>query len=317
MPFGQGTFRYELDPEFGKPPEGWEYVDVVGVRVDSRDRVYVFNRGPHPVVVFERTGKLLGSWGEGVFARAHGLEIGPDDSVYCVGDLDHAVRKFTLDGKLLMTLGTPGQPSDTGWTGSYDDLRGGPPFNRPTNLAVGADGDLYVADGYGNCKTHRFSPDGELIRSWGEAGVGPGHFRLPHGACAEPDGSVLIGDRMNDRVQRFSPSGEYLGEWTDVRQPDDIYRDRDGVYYVAELGHQRPEGTRLGARVSMRDRDGKILSAWGDEGDPTAPGNMASPHGVCVDSRGDLYVGEVTYTSRISRGVLPPGTHVFQKFVRV
>jgi DNA-binding beta-propeller fold protein YncE len=314
---GQGDFVYELDQGWGKLPDGWEYVDVVGVRVDRQDNVYVFNRGAHPVVVFDRDGKLLGSWGEGVFGRPHGLQIDGDD-VYCVDDLDHTVRKFTLDGKLGLTIGTPGQASRTGWTGSYDTLAGGPPFNRPTNLAVGANGDLYVSDGYGNCKTHRFSATGELIQSWGEAGTGPGQFRLPHGACAEPEGTILIGDRMNGRVQRFGPTGEYLGEWSDVRQPDDVYLDAQGNYYVAELGYlDGATPTTLGARVTVRDRDGRIKSEFGDGGDATEPGNMASPHGICVDSAGNLFVGEVTYTSRISRGVLPAGTHVFQRFARV
>jgi sugar lactone lactonase YvrE len=314
---GQGDFVYELDQGWGKLPDGWEYVDVVGVRVDRADNVYVFNRGSHPVVVFDRAGKLLGSWGEGVFGRPHGLQIHGDD-VYCVDDLDHTVRKFTLDGQLRLTIGTPGQASKTGWSGSYDTLEGGPPFNRPTNLAVGANGDLYVSDGYGNCKTHRFSADGKLIQSWGEPGTGPGQFKLPHGACAEPDGTVLIGDRINGRVQRFSPTGEYVDEWSDVRQPDDVYRDADGNYFVAELGHlDGATPTTLGARVTVRDRAGRVLSAFGDDGDATRPGNMASPHGICVDSRGNLFVGEVTYTSRISRGILPAGTHVFQRFERV
>jgi DNA-binding beta-propeller fold protein YncE len=320
MRYGQGDYVYELDAAWGQLPAGWEFGDAVGVRVDNRDRVYVFNRGAHPIVVFDRDGTLVGSWGEGVFTTPHGLEI-VDDVAYCVDAGDHTVRLFSLDGRLRRTIGTPGVPAATGWAGTYDDLPGGPPFCRPTNVAVGPGGDIYVSDGYANCRVHRFNADGVHLGSWGAAGRGPGQFRLPHGVCAAPDGSLLVGDRLNDRVQRFSASGAYLGEWSDVRHPDDVYRDRSGVYYVAELGYAEATPGDLGSRVTVRDADGRILSAWGDAGDPAAPGNFVAPHCVCTDSHGDLYLGEVTKSCRSwhppSRGVLPPGTHVFQRFRRV
>ena len=318
MRFGQGDFVYELVEGWGKLPEGWApFSDVVCVRVDADDRVIVFNRSDHPVIIFDRDGNVVGSWGEGVFDRPHGLALDPEGNVWTTDDLGHAVRKFSPDGTPLMVLGTPGHESDTGWTGDYDALRGGAPFNRPTNIAVSASGDIYVSDGYGNCKVHRFAADGTLIQSWGSAGNGQGQFRLPHGAWVEPENTVLIGDRMNDRIQRFSADGQFISEWSDVLQPNDFYRDANGIYYVAELGKQDGTVGDLGARVTVRNRDGAILSAWGDEGDPEIPGNMAAPHGICVDSRGDLYLGEVTYTGRISKGQVAPGTHVFQKFRRV
>src|SRR5690349_2924615 len=133
--FGSGDFVYELDDRWGQLPASWSFVDVVGVVVDRDDRVYVFNRGAHPVVVFERDGRLVGSWGEGVFGTPHGLQIGPDGSLYCVDTGDHTVRKFTPDGTLLLTIGTPGQASDTGYDGSPESIRPAGPFNRPTNLA--------------------------------------------------------------------------------------------------------------------------------------------------------------------------------------
>src|SRR2546423_2599219 len=111
---GQGPFRYQALARWERLPPGWSFVEVAGVATDSRDRVYVFNRGEHPVIVFDRDGAFLTSWGEGLFTRAHGIFIGPDDAVYCTDDLDHTVRKFTPEGKLLLTLGTSGCPSDTG-----------------------------------------------------------------------------------------------------------------------------------------------------------------------------------------------------------
>src|SRR5262245_6307445 len=214
MPLSR-SFTYFADDRWAKLPSDWRWNEVAAVAVDSRDRVFVFHRGEHPVIVFERDGTFLTSWGEGLFARPHGLTIGPDDSVYCSDDLGHTVRKFTPDGRLLMTLGT-GQPSDTGATSmDYRTVqRAGPPFHYPTNLAICADGDLYLSAGYGNARVHKFSPDGCLLCAWGEPGAGPGQFHLPHGIAVDPRGTVYVADRENSRVQLFSPEGEYLAEWT-------------------------------------------------------------------------------------------------------
>ena len=174
------AFGYEADDGWAKLPSGMSWPEVAAVAADSRDRIYVFNRGAHPVMVFDRGGTFLFSWGQGLFVRPHGMCIGPDDSVYCTDDSDHTVRKYTPDGQLLLTLGTSGKPSDTGAT-SMDFrtiLRSGPPFHYPTNLALSPEGDLYISDGYGNARVHKFSADGQLLFSWGEPGSGPGQFRI-------------------------------------------------------------------------------------------------------------------------------------------
>src|SRR5262249_55739534 len=131
---GQGAFRYQARPDWAQLPAGWSFVEVVGVATDSADRVYVFNRGQHPLVVFDRDGRFLRSWGEGQFVRPHGITIGPDDAIYCVDDVGHAVYKFTAEGQMLAKLGS-GQPSDTGARGfDYRTIaRAAGPFNCPTN----------------------------------------------------------------------------------------------------------------------------------------------------------------------------------------
>src|SRR5262249_41385548 len=148
--------------DWAKLPEGWTFVEVVGIAVDSRDRAFVFCRGEHPVIIFEPDGRLAGSWGEGLFKRPPGITIGPGDAVWCTDDKGHTVRKFTAEGKLLLTLGT-GQPSDTGIDGmDYRTIkRPGPPFNMPTNVAIAATGELFITDGYGNSRVHKFSADGK------------------------------------------------------------------------------------------------------------------------------------------------------------
>ncbi len=225
---------------------------------------------------------------------------------------------------MLQTIGRPGVAADTGYDGrSLESIRGGPPFNRPTNLAVAPGGDLYLTDGYGNCKVHRFSAAGELLQSWGAPGSGPSQFHLPHGVAVAADGRVLVADRENDRLQFFSPDGAFLEQWTDVQRPTNFALDGAGRVYVAELwwrvGQRSPVHgeitTDRPGRVSIFDPEGRVLARWGGP-DRCAPGNFVAPHDLCVDSRGDLYVAEVTHTFAGRAGLAPPDCHTFQKFTR-
>ncbi len=316
---------YEPDADWAKLPPGWTWTEVAGVATDSKDRVFVFNRGDHPVIVFDRDGSFITSWGEGVFTRPHGIFVGPDDSVYCTDDAGHNVRKFTPDGTLLLTLGTPGRPSDTG-ASSVDYrtiLRAGPPFHYPTNVALSPAGDIYVSDGYGNARVHKFSPDGRLLFSWGEPGSGPGQFHVPHGIAVGRDGTVYVADRENSRIQLFTPEGRFLGEWTDVARPCQLFIDRMGIVYVAELGFHagRWPGTPAppvdapGGRLSTFDQHGRLLARWGGGRNPCAPGDFFAPHGIWVDSRGDILVGEVVMSAGGNRGQVSPDCHSLQRFV--
>ena len=107
---GSGAHRYRVVDQWARLPDGWDFRDVAAVAVDSKDRVYVFNRGAHPMIVFDREGNFLRSWGEGLFNRAHGLHIDGDDNLYCTDDGDHTVRKVTPEGKVLLTIWEEGQP---------------------------------------------------------------------------------------------------------------------------------------------------------------------------------------------------------------
>jgi DNA-binding beta-propeller fold protein YncE len=233
-------FRCRPIPDWARFPADWLVHEVTAVATDSQDRVFVFNRGDHPVAVFDPDGTLLFSWGEGLFTRPHGITIGPDDAVYCTDDLGHTVRKFTPDGRLLLTLGTSGQPSDTGATSiDYRTIqRAGPPFHYPTNVALGSAGEIYVSDGYGNACVHKFAPSGMLLHSWGEPGAGPGQFHVPHGIAVDARGNVWVADRENSRLQKFSPEGDFLIEWTGIARPCDLAFDAAGRVYVAELGYR-------------------------------------------------------------------------------
>ena len=301
---GAGRFRFEAVPGWGEPPAGLDYLDVVGVVTDNADRAFVFNRSPQPIIIFDRDGNHLDSWGaDEKFVRPHGIWISPEQELFLTDDMDHTVRKYTLDGKRLSTLGASGRTSDTGMEGfDFRTIRrGAGPFNHPTNLAAGSDGDLFIADGYGNARIHRFSPTGELLHSWGEPGSGPGQFNVPHGICVDHQGRVIVADRENSRLQWFSRDGEFLDEWLDVARPCEVTVDADDNVFVAELGFRAgmfpwmtsdPAGA--GGRVSIFDSAGALLARWGGGDDPTQPHDFFAPHDIWLDSHGDLYIGEVT-----------------------
>ena len=227
----------------------WQRRDVPGVAVDAEDTVYVFSRDEeNPVTVYGSDGARIRAWGTGVFKRPHAIRIDADGFVWCVDDGDHTVRKFTREGELLMMLGQPERPSENGagsadgtyGTFDYRDVsRGGPPFNGPTDVCILSDGTVFVTDGYGNARVHRFSPDGGLELSWGQPGSGPGEFRLPHGIVAAPEQDRLfVLDRENNRVQVFDRDGRFLEQWTHFVRPCGIAISRDGMLCIVELGER-------------------------------------------------------------------------------
>jgi DNA-binding beta-propeller fold protein YncE len=277
-------------------------------------------------MVFDCDGRFLQSWGEGIFVRPHGIHIGPDDAVYLTDDRDHTVRKFSAEGKLLMTLGTRGVASDTGVQNSdYRTIRRvAGPFNLPTNLALAPDGSMYITDGYGNARVHKFSPEGQLLFSWGEPGAGPGEFHLPHGIAVDRDSRVYVADRENSRVQIFDKNGRFLGEWSDLARPTEVFIDRNDHVYVSEIGLRSglfpgvtAPANPPGSRLSIFTRDGKLLGRWGGGEDPCATGDFFAAHDIWCDSQGDLYVSEVVMSAGGNRGLVPPTCHTLQKFVAI
>ena len=299
---------------WGKLPEGWRYVEAAGVAVDSRDNVYVFNRGEHPLIVFDREGNFLRSWGEGLVGRAHGITIGPDDEVWLTDDGNHTIRKFTPEGKLLLTIGDPDKPAT---------LQSGEPFNRPTHVALSPlTGDLFISDGYGNSRVHKYDPKGRHLFSWGEPGTDPGCFNLPHNIATDAEGLVYVADRENHRVQVFDAEGRYLAQINNVHRPCGLLIDRreGGAIYVGELGTDlavNQSVPNLGGRVSILSLKGDLLGRIGDRFRGEKPGQFVAPHGVVNDSRGDLYVAEVSYTLKGRHENPPREIRSLQKFIRM
>jgi DNA-binding beta-propeller fold protein YncE len=279
---GEGRHTYEVHEDWARPPEGMEIL-AASVTVDTQDRVYCFNRNKeHPVVVFERDGSFVTSWGAGLFAFPHVIRATRDNQLWIV-DRDHAqMMLFDTSGKLLRTIGTKGFRSDTGVAPDYfksdaykSVTHGGGPFNLPTDIDVAPSGELFVTDGYGNARVHKFAADGTHLFSWGEPGTGPGEFNLPHGIWIDRKGRLLVADRENDRVQVFDQDGKLLHIWpTKLIGPAIIYVDADDVVYIVEHNS---------GNVSVLTLEGERLAQWGDP-------SFKSCHGIWGDSRGDLYV---------------------------
>lgn len=286
-----GEFEYAPQQDWAKLPPDWSFIDCPGVAVDASDNVYVLCRGSHPVVVFDKAGNFLRSFGEGEFnQRAHGIHAGADGFIYTVNDDQHCIKKYTAEGKLVLAIGKEHEPAEK-WSGN--------PFNRPTNMAVSpSSGDIYVTDGYGNARVHRFAPDGRHLASWGDVGVGPGQFQIPHNVVVDRDEHVFVTDRENNRVQVFDTTGALLDIWQYVYRPQAMCMDSEGRIYIGEmLNHaELADAPGLGHRLNVYSHDGKHLARLGDAALGDAPTQFIAPHGFGVDSAGNLYVGEVSHT---------------------
>lgn len=310
MIFGKGKYQYRLVEGWGTCSATREMGDVCGVNVDNKDRVYVFNRSENPVMVFTPDGKMISFIGKGFFTAIHHGFVDSEGSIYCADYEDHTVIKMDIRGRKLFELGKKGCASDTGYLRLpevYPSLatikKGGGPFNRPTGVAFSSSGDMFVSDGYGNARIHKFDSQGNLLFSWGEPGDDPGQFRLPHGIFADTMDRLWVADRENDRLQVFDKEGRFLYQWLQIGRPTDVIVDREGTVYVTELAR----------RISIYDPERVLLARWGSQGDDRKSALFLAPHSVAVDSRGDIYVGEVPF---INEGI-KRGPNAIKKFVRI
>jgi DNA-binding beta-propeller fold protein YncE len=290
---GQGKYRYRVHWDWQHAPESVE-VRACAVAVDSHDRVYCFNRNKdHPIVIFDREGDFVGSWGAGLFQFPHAIRIDADDNVWLTDEHYGQFFKFTADGRLLQTIGERDKRSDTGVpdddyssTAWRKVTHGGGPFNLPTDVIVAPDGSYFMSDGYGNARVHKFAADLTLVKSWGEPGKAPGQFNLPHGLWIDRRGRLLVADRENDRVQIFDQNGELLTIWAvELIGPAFFCVDRDDIVYIPEHNS---------GMISILTLDGERLARWGSE-------IHKSTHGIWVDSQGSIYAVQPGEWGRIRR----------------
>jgi peptidylglycine monooxygenase len=257
-----GARRYHVQRPWGTVPADMGSARASQLGVDRHGCVYLFRRDGVPVVVLDPEGNYLRSFGCGVIADAHGICVTPDDKVILVDRDAHQVIVTDLDGHELFRIGQRHAP------------RQDAPFNHPTDAAVAADGRIYVTDGYGNSRIHRFAADGTHELSWGAPGKGPGQFSTPHGVWVLSDGRVVTVDRENDRLQVFTADGGFLTEWGDFHRPMDVWADAEDHVWVSDqiprLSRVAPDGTLVG----------RCRPVWN------------GGHGICGDAAGNIFLAE-------------------------
>jgi DNA-binding beta-propeller fold protein YncE len=288
--YGSGDFKFNYTDGWAKLPGETTFLECPGVAVDSKDNVFVLTRGEHPVMVFDKNGNFLRSFGEGNFTnRTHGLYIAHDDTLLIADDALHTIQKFSSDGVKLMEIGERKKPK-TKW--------GGEPFNRPTSAAImPSSGDIYVSDGYGNARIHCFTGQGEYKFSWGSSGIDEGQFMRPHNIAIDSDDRVYVVDREAHRVQVFDAQGKFLAMWSNIHRPDCMVL-WDNHIYIGELNGMDGLGDApdMGHRVGVYDLNGKLQARFGASQEGSGAGEFVAPHGIAVDSHGALFVAEVSFT---------------------
>lgn len=267
---GAEPIDFRPDTAFVKLPDSITLGACSGVAVNSKGDVYLFHRGKKPIICLDSKGEFIRAWGDDTIGSAHALRIDADDNVWVTDIGNHQVMKFSPTGKLLLTLGKAGSPGD-----GIDE------FNKPTDVAFGPQGAIYVSDGYGNNRIIKFTPNGGYLTQWGEAGDKPGQFDLPHSVVVDKNGRIVVGDRENNRVQVFESSGKLVAVWTGFA-PFGLAFDQQGHLFVAD-GRAN--------KVLQLDDQGKVVRAWGQKG--AQPGEFQLPHMLATDAKGNLYVGEI------------------------
>ncbi len=291
---------YAVGVRFGQLPEGHPWGGVIAVAPDRDGKgIWAFERcggnclaSDLPAVLhFDPSGKLIASFGAGMFAFPHGIAVDKDDNVYVAdasgkngkGDV---VVKFSPDGKVLMTLGHPGMPGDAP---GY--------FDRPSGVAVAPDGTIFVADGHGgdsNARIVKIAPDGKTLKTWGKKGSGPGEFNEPHGIALDSAGRVFVADRVNSRIQIFDQDGKFLAEWKQFGRPSAVFIDKNDVLYVADSQTEDKEGCtpdpgcRRGIRIGSA-KDGKVQYYIPR---PNPNDDKSGGEGVAADAAGNVFGAE-------------------------
>ncbi len=285
---------------WAKMPEGRTWGQTSQLSLDRDGNVWVAERcggntcagrPEAPILEFDHSGKLIKSFGAGMFVVPHGIFVDRDGNVWATDSQGkdgkgQQVFKFSPDGKVLMALGKAGVAGD-----------GPDTFNRPSAVAIASSGDIFVGDGHGgdsNARIVKFSKDGKFIKTWGKKGPAPGEFETPHSLAFDSKGRLFVADRGNHRIQIFNQDGEFLDQWKQFGQASGIFIDKNDVIYVAdnESNSRRNPGFKRGIRIGSA-KDGSVTAFIPDpEPDPDHTDSGAA-EGVGADASGNIYGSEV------------------------
>ena len=269
-----GAGSYQVVENWAQFPDGvagWSA--ATGVDIDPKGNIYVFHRNPAmPIMAFDRNGRFLRAWGEGMFKTTHFLRTDHEGNVWVTDRGDHQVFKFSPEGKLLMTLGRKGVSGD-------NESRDA--FNGVADLVIAKNGDIFIADGEStNTRVVKYAKDGTFVSWWGGLGTEPGKFDEPHSIAIDSRGLLYVGDRRNKRVQVFDQSGTFLRQWNHLGTPWGVFVKGDRLYVV--------DGTEANCLYIVSTTDGTVLEKVEGLKNATA---------VTVDSNDAIYIGEVNGTN--------------------
>ncbi len=284
--------------------EGWPqkpaeavWAAMPSIAVDSRGNIWTFNRGNIPIQIYRPDGTFVRMWGQdGVFKNPHQIRFDKDGNVWAADNGYHTVTKFSPDGQALMTLGTKNQPGE-------DDKH----FNQPTDIALPPSGDVFISDGYVNSRIVHYDKTGKFVKAWGKLGTGAGEFSLPHSIAVDSKGHLYVVDRNNTRIQVFDQSGKYVTEWRNIMTPWTIWITlNDEIYVCGSSPSQWWEVPKSGVQMNgvptkdqivvKFDTDGRVKQLWAfpmGEGRGAKPGQLNWVHGIAVDAKGDIYLGDI------------------------
>ncbi len=253
---------------------------VSSVAMDKNGTIYLLQRGDKadPVIAVDASGKVLRSWGKGLYKIPHSIRVDPAGNIWTVDAQSSAVIQFTPEGKELMRIEVGGQPESKN------------PFCGTTDIAFAPNGHLFISDGYGNARILEYTAQGKRLNEWGTKGIGPGEFRLPHGIAVDENGIVYVADRENGRIQRFTSQGKYLGEWDNLGKAFSV-RLQGGMVWAGIQPKVVPNSSS-GWLIQMDRATGKITGY--------------------VDSVGGHHLIEVTPTGELITGVSPDKVQWFR-----
>jgi len=261
--------HYRVQPDFFELPKGLNFGEAAGVAVDRRGHIFLFQRVEPMLSEYDTAGKFLRSIGTGLFTTPHGLRIDAEGNLWTTDVGSHTVLKLSPEGRVLLVLGHKGQAAEGEWV-----------FNRPADVGFDADGNIYIADGYGNSRIVKFDKNGRFLLSWGTYGTAPGEFRLPHAVVVAGD-RVYVADRENARIQLFTTEGKFLSEWDHVGYPYGLALLPNGHLLMADGGYDR---------LVEIDKEGRIVGALGEPGHQA--GQFAWAHALAVGGNGRIYVAD-------------------------
>ena len=290
-PYAQDN-PYRVAEGWPQLPAGLKFGGVISIDPDARGNIWVFHRNQPTILSFDASGKLAKSFGADMFVQPHGMTIDREGNLW-VTDAQgkdgkgHQVFKLSPDGKVLMTLGKAGIAAE-----------GPDTFSGPSDVVVGANGEIFVTDGHvanSNGRVVKFSKDGKFIKTWGKKGAGPGDLDQPHSIAMDSTGRLFVADRSNSRIQIFDQEGRFLDQWKQFGRPSGVFIDKkDTMYVVDSLSNatQNPGFTR-GIRIGSV-KDGKVVAFIPDNQPDADKNNNAGAEGIAADAQGNVYAGEVS-----------------------